>query len=107
MIYQAGGGGGGGFLGTLGKIAQIGAMFVPGLQPIAAGLNAVNAAANGDPLGAVINGVGLVKGMGAAPKPQGASFANTFDRYRSDPGLYGIGNPVERSYYMHSRRGVY
>ena len=88
-------------MGTLGKIAQLGGMFVPGLRPIAAGLNAVNAVANGDPLGAVINGVGLVKGMGAgaAAKPQGASFANTFDRYRSDPGLYGMGNPVERSYY--------
>jgi hypothetical protein len=48
-------GGGGGFLGTLGKIAALGANFIPGLQPIAPFLNAAGALANGDPAGAAMS----------------------------------------------------
>jgi hypothetical protein len=69
-------GGGGGILGSLGKIAQIGSMFVPGMQPWAMAMGAASALANGDPAGAVANVVmpqlmnkigGAATGAGAAP----------------------------------------
>lgn len=54
-------GGGGGFLGSLGKIASLGAMFVPGMQPWAAAIGAAGALANGDPVGAAMNaGLGFM-----------------------------------------------
>jgi hypothetical protein len=57
-VYQTGGGG---FLGSLGKIAQIGAMFVPGMQPWAAAIGAASSLANGDPAGAALNvGMGVL-----------------------------------------------
>jgi hypothetical protein len=56
------GGGGGGFLGTFGKLLGAGSMFVPGLQPWAAAIGAASSFANGDPAGAISNGMGLIKG---------------------------------------------
>lgn len=49
-------GGGGGFLGTLGKIAGLGGMLVPGAQwltPLGIGLGAADSVANGNPQGAL------------------------------------------------------
>jgi hypothetical protein len=68
-------GGGGGFLGSLAKIAQIGSMFVPGMQPWAAAIGAGSALANGDPVGAAISaGSGIIgnqaKGAAVQAAPQ-------------------------------------
>jgi hypothetical protein len=54
--------GGGGLLGTLSKAAQLGSMFIPGMQPWAAAIGAASALANGDPAGAVANVAGHVIG---------------------------------------------
>lgn len=56
-------GGGGGVLGTLGKIAGLGGMLIPGagwLTPLGMGLGAADAAINGNPQGAVTQ---LLSGM--------------------------------------------
>lgn len=68
VIYANKGGGLGGFLGPLTLVSS----FVPGLQPVAAGLNMVDSAARGDVAGAVLNGARLVGGQSAgAAKPGG------------------------------------
>lgn len=69
VIYaQKNGGGLGGFLGPLSLVSA----FVPGLQPVAAGLNAVNSAAQGDIGGALLNGAKALGGQNAgAAKPGG------------------------------------
>ena len=49
-------GGGGGFLGTLGKIAGLGGMLIPGAQfltPLGMGMSAIDAAMQGNPQGAL------------------------------------------------------
>jgi hypothetical protein len=58
-------------------------MFVPGLQPVAAGMGAVNAAANGDPAGAVMNVAGLMN-PGASTGAQTAGA----------PAITATGNPA-------------
>jgi nucleoid-associated protein YgaU len=95
--------GGGGLLGTLSRVATIGSMFVPGLQPIAAGLSAINAAAQGDPIGAVTNAAGLVNPAPNAAKapapaaPPNASVANAISRIaRGESGLTSITPGVSR-----------
>lgn len=59
--------GGGGFLDILGQALGLGAMFVPGLQPFAAGANLIGGIANGDPKGAVMGGLGMMKGADGEP----------------------------------------
>lgn len=68
VIYANKGGGGlGGFLGPLTLVSS----FVPGLQPIAAGLNAVDSAARGDVAGALLNGARLAGGQNAGAAKSG------------------------------------
>jgi hypothetical protein len=57
--------GGDGFLGGLAKIARLGAMFVPGMQPWAAAIGAANALAKGDPAGAALSAAGGFAGNGS------------------------------------------
>lgn len=49
-------------LGGLGSALGLAAMFIPGLQPFAVGLNAANAVASGNPLGALVSLAGLPGG---------------------------------------------
>ena len=60
-------GGGGGLFGSLGKALGLGAMFIPGLQPFAAGMNLIGGLANGDPMGALMGGLGMMKGADGKP----------------------------------------
>lgn len=63
---------GGGFLDILGQALGMGSMFVPGLQPFAMGLNAINAARSGNPAGLMWSAIGLGKNMmgGGYQEPQ-------------------------------------
>lgn len=57
-------GGGGGFLGTLGKIAGLGGMLVPGAQwltPLGIGLGAADSVVNGNPQGALTQLISGIK----------------------------------------------
>lgn len=60
-------GGGGGLFGSLGKALGLGSMFIPGLQPFAAGMNLIGGLANGDPVGALMGGLGMMKGADGKP----------------------------------------
>lgn len=73
VIYANKGGGGlGGFLGPLTLVSS----FVPGLQPIAAGLNAVDSAARGDVAGTLLNGAKLAGGQSAGTAKPGGTKVN-------------------------------
>ena len=57
-------GGGGGFLGTLGKIAGLGGMLVPGAQwltPLGIGMGAADSVVNGNPQGALTQLISGIK----------------------------------------------
>lgn len=73
---------GGGFLDILGQALGMGSMFVPGLQPFAMGLNAINAARSGNPAGLIWSAIGLGKNMmgGGYQEPQSNSaFSDAMD----------------------------
>lgn len=57
-------GGGGGFLGTLGKIAGLGGMLVPGAQwltPLGIGMGAADSVVSGNPQGALTQLISGIK----------------------------------------------
>ena len=60
-------GGGGGLFGSLGRALSLGSMFIPGLQPFSAGMNVIGGLAKGDPVGALIGGLGMMKGADGKP----------------------------------------
>lgn len=60
-------GGGGGLFGSLGRALSLGSMFIPGLQPFAAGMNVIGGLAKGDPVGALMGGLGMMKGADGKP----------------------------------------
>ena len=60
-------GGGGGLFGSLRKALGLGSMFIPGLQPFAAGMNLIGGLAKGDPVGALMGGLGMMKGADGKP----------------------------------------
>ena len=59
-------------LGSIGSILGLASMFIPGLQPIAMGLNAVNAIQSGNPLGIIGSLSGLFGGPAVIGKGIGA-----------------------------------
>lgn len=73
------GGGLGGFLGPLALVSS----FVPGLQPLAAGLGAVNSAMQGDITGVIQNGAKITGGMGGGAKTGGTKV--TLPSFFDDP----------------------
>lgn len=96
-VYHAGGG----FLGGLGKALSFGSMFIPGLQPIAAGANMIGGIANGDPMAAIMGGLGMMKG--ADGKPLLGGDGGLFGK------LFGGGQkqPQVRSSFMDALKGAH
>ena len=75
---------GGGLLGTLGGLAQIGGMFIPGAQwltPLGMGMKAVNGAMTGNPQSAAQNIGNIAKGVitGDWINPAGGNIAKAGD----------------------------
>lgn len=66
---------GGGLEGFLGPISLVSA-FVPGLQPVAAGLGAVSSAMRGDVAGTLMNGAKLAEGIGGGAMSGGGAEVN-------------------------------
>ena len=82
VIYANKGGGGlGGFLGPLSLVSA----FVPGLQPVAAGLGAVNSAMQGDVAGTLMNGAKLAGGMSGGGAKSGGGMNVNLQSQLNDP----------------------
>lgn len=82
VIYANKGGGGlGGFLGPLSLVSA----FVPGLQPVAAGLGAVNSAMQGDVAGTLMNGAKMIGGMGGGGAKTGGGTKVNLQSQLNDP----------------------
>ena len=82
VIYANKGGGGlGGFLGPLSLVSA----FVPGLQPVAAGLGAVNSAMQGDVAGTLMNGAKLAGGIGGGGAKSGGGMKVNLQSQLNDP----------------------
>ena len=82
VIYANKGGGGlGGFLGPLSLVSA----FVPGLQPVAAGLGAVNSAMQGDVAGTLMNGAKLAGGMGGGGAKSDSGMKVNLQSQLNDP----------------------
>lgn len=80
-VQNGGSGGLGGFLGPLSLVSS----FIPGMQPIVAGLGAVNSAVRGNVGGALLNGVKAASGMGAVKGKDAFSMPKLSTQMESDP----------------------